>query len=117
MGKLIAWDPIANKEVWGVKTDLPFNGGTLTTGGGLVFWGDLHGYFRAFDAKNGDELWKAQLGSGIGAGPITYTVNGKQYIAVVVGRTAALPAFLGAIGKQMVAATPEGGSLFVFSVD
>ncbi len=117
LGKLIAWDPVANKEVWGVKTDLPFNGGTLTTGGNLVFWGDLHGYFRAFDAKSGNELWKVQLGTGIGAGPITYTVNGKQYIAVVVGRTAALPAFLGAIGKQMVAATPEGGSLFVFTVD
>jgi len=117
LGELIAWDPIAQKKVWGVTTDLPFNGGTLTTGGGLVFWGDLHGYFRAFDAKTGNELWKVLLGSGIGAGPITYSVNGKQYVAVVVGRTVSLAAFLGDIGKTMVAATPEGGSLFVFSVD
>ena len=100
-----------------MKSDLPFNGGTLTTGGDLVFWGDLHGDFRAIDAKTGEELWKKNLGSGIGAGPITYSVNGKQYVAVVVGRTASIPAFLGDIGKKMTAATPEGGALFVFTVD
>ena len=115
LGELVAWDPVAHKKVWGVKTDLPFNGGTLTTGGGLTFWGDLHGVFHAYDAKGGTELWKAQLGSGIGAGPISYSVDGKQYVAVVVGRTAAIPAFLGDIGKKMTAATPEGGALFVFT--
>ena len=117
LGELMAWDPVANKKVWGVKSDLPFNGGTMTTAGNLVFWGDLHGDFRALDAKNGKELWKVNLGSGIGAGPITYSVKGKQYVAVVVGRTAALPAFLGDIGKKMTAAAPEGGSLFVFSLN
>jgi PQQ-dependent dehydrogenase (methanol/ethanol family) len=115
MGELMAWDPVAQKQAWGVKTDLPFNGGTLTTAGGLTFWGDLHGMFRAFDAKNGKELWNIPLGSGIGAGPISYAVNGKQYIAVVVGRTAAMPAFLGDVGKKMTEATPEGGAIFVFT--
>jgi glucose dehydrogenase len=80
-----------------------------------VFYGNLHGLFRAVDAKTGKELWKISLGSGIGAGPMSYAVGGKQYVAVVVGRTAAIPAFLGDVGKQMVAATPEGGTLFVFS--
>lgn len=117
MGELVAWDPVAQKKVWGVKTDLPFNGGTLTTAGGLTFWGDLHGQFRAFDAKNGKQLWSSSLGSGIGAGPISYSVNGKQYIAVVVGRTASIPAFLGEVGKKMTEATPEGGALFVFSAE
>jgi glucose dehydrogenase len=115
MGELVAWDPVAQKKVWGVKTDLPFNGGTLTTAGGLTFWGDLHGVFHAYDAKNGTELWKSVLGSGIGAGPITYAVDGKQYVAIVVGRTAAIPAFLGDVGKKITQATPEGGALFVFS--
>ncbi len=115
MGELMAWDPVAQKKVWGVKTDLPFNGGTLTTAGGLTFWGDLHGEFHAYDAKNGTELWKIQLGSGIGAGPITYSVDGKQYVAIVVGRTASIPAFLGNVGVKMTEATPEGGALFVFS--
>ncbi|WP_298254892.1 PQQ-dependent methanol/ethanol family dehydrogenase [Bradyrhizobium sp.] len=116
LGELIAWDPIANKKVWGIKEDLPFNGGTLTTAGNLVFSGNLHGAFRAIDAKTSKILWSKNLGSGIGAGPVTYSVGGKQYVAVVVGRTAALPAFLGDVGKKMVAAAPEGGSLFVFAL-
>ena len=116
LGELVAWDPVANKKVWGIKEDLPFNGGTLSTGGNLVFSGNLHGDFRAIDAKTGTVLWSKNLGSGIGAGPVTYSVGGKQYVAVVVGRTAALPAFLGEIGKKMVAAAPEGGALFVFAL-
>ncbi|KWV48943.1 alcohol dehydrogenase [Bradyrhizobium macuxiense] len=116
LGELVAWDPVANKKVWGIKEDLPFNGGTLTTAGNLVFSGNLHGDFRAIDAKNGKVLWSKNLGSGIGAGPVTYSVDGKQYVAIVVGRTASIPAFLGDIGKKMTAAAPEGGSLFVFAV-
>ena len=116
LGELVAWDPVANKKVWGVKEDLPFNGGTLSTGGNLVFSGNLHGDFRAYDAKTGKVLWSKNLGTGIGAGPVTYSVGGKQYVAIVVGRTAALPAFLGEVGKKMVAAAPEGGALFVFSL-
>ncbi len=117
LGELIAWDPVKHEKVWGMKDDLPFNGGTLTTGGDLVFSGDLHGDFRAIDAKTGKELWKKNLGSGIGAGPITYSVDGKQYVAIVVGRTVSLAAFLGDVGEKMLAATPEGGALFVFSVE
>ena len=115
LGEIMAWDPVAQKKVWGVKEDLPFNGGTLSTAGGLVFYGNLHGFFKALDAKTGAELWKAQLGSGIGAAPISYAVGGKQYIAVVVGRTASIPAFLGEVGTRMVEASPEGGALFVFT--
>lgn len=115
LGELIAWDPVAQKKVWGIKEDLPFNGGTLSTAGGLVFWGNMHGDFRAIDAGSGDILWHVNLGSGIGAGPVSYAVNGKQYVAVVVGRTAAIPAFLGDVGKLMTQATPEGGALFVFT--
>nr|WP_244422977.1 PQQ-dependent methanol/ethanol family dehydrogenase [Bradyrhizobium sp. ORS 278] len=116
LGELIAWDPVNNKKVWSIQEDLPFNGGTLSTAGGLVFSGNLHGDFRAIDAKSGKILWKKNLGSGIGAGPVTYSVDGKQYVAVVVGRTASIPAFLGEIGKKMTNAAPEGGALFVFAV-
>jgi alcohol dehydrogenase (cytochrome c) len=101
LGELVAWDPVRNKKVWSIKEDLPFNGGTLSTAGNLVFYGNLHGDFRAINATNGEILWEKNLGSGIGAGPITYAVDGKQYVAVVVGRTAAIPAFLGDIGKKM----------------
>jgi glucose dehydrogenase len=106
---------VTHTKVWGVKEDLPFNGGTLTTAGGLTFYGNMHGDFRALDARTGKLLWDTNLGSGIGPGASTFSVGGKQYIAIVVGRTASIPAFLGDVGKQLIAATPEGGALFVFS--
>jgi PQQ-dependent dehydrogenase (methanol/ethanol family) len=115
MGEIEAWNPVTQTKVWGVKEDLPFNGGTLTTAGGLTFYGNMHGDFRALDARTGKILWNTNLGSGIGPGASTFTVGGKQYIAIVVGRTASIPAFLGDVGKQLIAATPEGGALFVFS--
>ena len=115
LGALLAWDPVKQKAAWSFKEPLPFNGGTLATAGGLVFAGDMQGNFRAFDAHDGKVLWTKNLGSGIGAGPISFSVDGKEYIAIVVGRTAAIPAFLGDIGKKMLE-TPEGGALFVFTL-
>ena len=117
LGGLKAWDPVAQKEVWFIKDDLPFNGGTMTTTTGLVFAGDIQGTFRAHDAKTGKELWKFNTGSGISAAPISYTLDGKQYVAVTSGRTQSMPAFFGKIGEKMVAASPEGGTLFVFTLD
>jgi alcohol dehydrogenase (cytochrome c) len=110
-------DPVKHEKKWGIKEDLPFNGGTLTTAGNLVFAGNLHGEFQAIDATDGKVLWQKNLGSGVGAGPITYSVGGKQYVAVVVGRTVSLAAFVGDVGTKMLNATPEGGAVFVFSVD
>ncbi len=115
LGDTVAWDPVQQKKVWDIKEALPFNGGMMTTGGDLVFYGNIAGLFRAVDAKSGKVLWQMQLGSGISAGPITYSVDGKQYVAVVSGRTAAIPAFLGKLGDKLTEATPEGGTLFVFS--
>jgi PQQ-dependent dehydrogenase (methanol/ethanol family) len=117
LGGLKAWDPVAQKEVWFIKDDLPFNGGTMTTTTGLVFAGDIKGIFRAHDAKTGKELWKFNTGSGISAAPISYTLDGKQYVAVTSGRTQSMPAFFGKIGEKMVAASPEGGTLFVFTLN
>ena len=117
LGGLKAWDPVAQKEVWFNKDDLPFNGGTMTTATGLVFAGDIKGMFRAMDAKTGKELWKFNTGSGISAAPISYTLDGKQYVAVTSGRTQSMPAFFGKIGEKMVAASPEGGTLYVFSLN
>lgn len=115
LGELVAWDPVKQQKVWGVKESTPFNGGTLSTGGNLVFAGNNAGVFRAFNAKDGKQLWSMRLGSGIGAGPMTFTVGGKQYVAVVAGRTASIPAFIGDLGKSMLS-TPEGGMLYVFTL-
>ena len=117
LGGLKAWNPVTQKEAWFNKDDLPFNGGTMTTKTGLVFAGDINGMLRAMDAKSGKELWKFNAGSGISAAPVSYTLDGKQYVAVVSGRTQSMPAFFGKIGEKMVAASPEGGTLYVFSLD
>ena len=82
---LMAWDPVAQKAVWSVPQDITPNAGTLTTAGNLLFQGRADGMFLAYDARTGEELWKFNTGLGIAAPPIAYTVDGKQYIAVLVG--------------------------------
>ena len=115
-GGVKAWDPVKQQQVWFNKDELPYTGAMLSTGGGLVFHGDIKGWFKALDAKTGKTLWKFNAGSGITAAPMTYELDGKQYIAVVSGRTLSIPAFFGALGEKMVAASPEGGTLYVFAV-
>ena len=116
LSELIAWDPVKQQKVWGNKDELPWLGGTLTTKSGLAFHGDIRGMFKALDARTGQMLWQFNTGSGISAAPITYEVGGKQYVAVVSGRTFTIPLFLGPIGAKMVEASPEGGTLFVFEL-
>jgi PQQ-dependent dehydrogenase (methanol/ethanol family) len=116
LGEVIAWDPVKQQKVWGNTDDLPYIGGITTTAGGLVFHGDIRGWFKALDARTGQVLWKFMTGSGISAAPITYMLDGKQYVAVVSGRTFAIPPFFGKMGEQMIAASPEGGALFVFEL-
>jgi PQQ-dependent dehydrogenase (methanol/ethanol family) len=84
-GRLIAWDPVAQKERWRVEHVSPWNGGTLTTAGNLVFQGTADGRFIAFDARDGKKLWETPVGTGVVAAPATYTVDGKQYVSIAVG--------------------------------
>ena len=117
MGGVKAWDPVKQKEVWFNKDEILYTGGTLSTAGGLVFHGDIKGWFKALDAKTGKTLWKFNAGSGISQAPMTYQLDGKQYVAVVSGRTLSIPAFFGPIvGEKMINASPEGGTLFVFQL-
>jgi alcohol dehydrogenase (cytochrome c) len=116
LGRLLAINPATQKEAWHMDLPLPWNGGTMTTAGNLVFFGDIEGIFHALDATTGKELWRMNLGSGIGAGPVTFAVDGKQYVAVLAGRAEGPPSFMGEVGKKIIAATPEGGTLFVFSL-
>ncbi|MBE7941409.1 MULTISPECIES: PQQ-dependent dehydrogenase, methanol/ethanol family [Ramlibacter] len=117
MGGVKAWDPVKQQTVWMNKDDLFYSGGMLSTAGGVVFHGDLKGMFKALDAKTGKELWHFNTGSGVTAAPMTYTLDGKQYVAVVSGRTLSIPAFFGPLGEKMVDASPEGGALFVFALN
>jgi outer membrane protein assembly factor BamB len=71
--------------MWQVKTPQPLVGGTLATAGGLVFTGEPNGWFRAYDAASGAVLWSIDTGARVGAPPMSYVVNGRQFIAVSTG--------------------------------
>lgn len=131
-GEFSAWDPVARKKAWSVKEDLPLWSGALATAGDLVFYGTMDGWFKALDAKTGDEVWKFKTGSGIIGQPISYRgPDGRQYIAVLSG----IGGWAGAIviggldprdttgGGGFVNATPDlpdrsaqGGMLYVFAL-
>jgi quinohemoprotein ethanol dehydrogenase len=92
---LLAWDPVKQKKVWEVPQPNYWNAGTMTTAGNLVFQGRIDGKFAAYDARDGKELWSVNVGSGISAPPITYAVDGKQYVSLLVGFGGAAVAFGG----------------------
>ena len=85
MAALLAWDPVAQKEVWRAKRRGPWNGGTLAVAGGLVFQGTVDGHFLAMDAQTGKELWSYDNQAATLAGPVSYEVEGEQYVAVPAG--------------------------------
>jgi quinohemoprotein ethanol dehydrogenase len=85
-GHLLAWDPVRQREVWRAQYTRPWNGGTLTTAGNLVFQGTNDGRFLAYRADTGEPLWQAAAGPRIVAGPVTYLVDGEQYVSVLASR-------------------------------
>lgn len=84
-GRLLAWDPVAQKAAWSVEHVSPWNGGTLTTAGNVVFQGTADGRLVAYNATSGEKLWETPTGTGVVAAPSTYMVDGKQYVSVAVG--------------------------------
>lgn len=84
-GSLIAWDPVAKKEAWRVPLVGPWNGGTLATAGNLVFQGNAQGQFVAYSADKGARLWSFPTQTGVIAAPMTYAIDGEQYVAILVG--------------------------------
>jgi outer membrane protein assembly factor BamB len=79
---LKAWDPVENREVWRMDTD-GMNGGVLSTGGGLLFWG-TRSRMGALDARSGGMLWESPVGDQP-ATPITYELDGRQYVTILAG--------------------------------
>ena len=94
-GFLLAWDPVAQEEVWRFPHSQSVNGGVLVTAGDLVFQGNGDEIFAAYAADTGKLLWSAPTQTGVVAPPVTYSVDGEQYVAVVVGWGGVSPNFLG----------------------
>ena len=129
MGNFIAWDPVQARIVWSKPERFSVWSGALSTAGDVVFYGTLEGYLKAVDPKDGRELWKFKLPSGVIGNVFTYAYNGKQYVGVYsgiggwagIGMAAGLTegtAGLGAVGgyKDLARYTNLGGSLFVFAL-
>jgi quinohemoprotein ethanol dehydrogenase len=110
-GRLIAWDPVKQKEAWRAEYVAPWNGGTLTTAGNLVFQGTADGRFIAYNATTGEKLWETPTGTGVVAAPATYMIDGKQYVSVAVG-------WGGVFGIAVRATELQSpGTVYTFAVD
>jgi quinohemoprotein ethanol dehydrogenase len=84
-GHLIAWDPIKREPRWQKRFEGHWNGGVLSTAGGLVFQGTADGNFTAYRDTDGEQLWQSKSTTGFFAPPITYRSNGEQYVAIAAG--------------------------------
>ena len=115
VGSLRAIDPKSGEVKWEHRNKAPYWGGVLATAGGLVFIGTPEGYLKALDAETGKELWKFQTGSGIVAPPVTWEMDGEQYIGVTSGWGGGLPLWGGDVAKQ-VKHLNQGGSFWVFKL-
>ena len=90
-GKIVAWDPVTQKEVWSQPEPDMFGGGILSTGGNLVFQGQVSGEFVAYTADKGAKIWAFDAQNAILGAPISYTVGGRQYVTVIASFRSSYP--------------------------
>lgn len=99
-GYVVAWNPSLAREVWRIELKGPWNGGLLSTGGNLLFQGNASGEFAAYRADTGTRLWSQPARTGVVAGPMTYEVNGQQFVAVLAGWGGVFPLVAGELADK-----------------
>ncbi|MGA7225975.1 MAG: c-type cytochrome, partial [Candidatus Acidiferrales bacterium] len=99
-GRLVAWDPVQQKQVWDIERPEAWNGGVLATAGNLVFEGTARGNFEAYLADKGTRVWTYPIQTGAIAGPVSYTVRGEQYVAILAGWGGVFPLAAGEIALK-----------------
>ena len=115
VGVLRAFDPVTGEKKWEHKETMPLWAGTMATAGNLVFTGTSDGYLKAFNASTGAELWKFQTGSGVVSSPITWEMDGKQYVGITSGYGGAVPLWGGDMA-DLTKQVQQGGSFWVFEL-
>lgn len=111
---LLAWDPVAQREVWRVPYEAHWNGGALATAGNLVFQGSGDGRLLAYRATDGAQLWESPTGTSVMAGPVSYSVDGVQYVAVAAGWGGSFAMGMGKIAT--LGRVRGGGRVLVFKL-
>jgi alcohol dehydrogenase (cytochrome c) len=115
IGAIKAIDPKDGSIKWVLKNAAPVWGGTMATAGGLVFTGNPEGEFMAINDETGEVIWKFQTGTGIVGQPVTYEMDGEQYVAIVAGWGGAVPLWGGEVAER-VKFLNQGGSVWVFKL-
>ena len=116
-GRLVAWDPKTQKEAWRVDHGGPWNGGTLSTRGNLVFQGNRNQEFAAYNAQTGEKVWNADVQTGIVAAPMTFEMEGEQYVALVAGWGGVLPLLLGELAHTDKGKVPNRSRVLIYKLN
>jgi len=116
LGKLGAYNVDTLEEVWNYQQRASFHTGTMSTAGNLVFVGDLDRRFRAFDVSNGEILWETRLGTSVQGHPLSFAIDGKQYIAVTTALGGTSPRTVPAVIAPEITYPSSGNALYVFSL-